>query len=160
MERRRGIFGTWKMLKICFEDKFCQESNQKFCSDQFVAKANTAVSCLKHCFFHYMQTEQTQFLFNTIELDFLRFTDRETVRHESKLKKRAIFVAMMEKYSDLTAVAVKTKATVSYIVHIFLLKFSNWYCRISIDHGRTLIVLLPVSTSEVCREDRYTELEL
>lgn len=76
------------------------------------------------------------------------------------MKASPSLVKIVKVNTDKTASRCKTNATVPYPVHLVPLNVLKRFCRILIDHGYTLVALLPVSTSDTADfEDRDAALK-
>lgn len=73
---------------------------------------------------------------------------------ENTAKKLSLFVGVIQTYSDKTVTILKANATVGYPVHIVLLNYAKDLQRFLVDHGQTMIGLLPVSVSHFAAKTR------
>lgn len=92
--------------------------------------------------------------------DVVRSLDSEPVFYESALHEKVSFVQMIQVNSDKTDPTLKANVILKYLVHIFFLNISNGYRSFFINHGRTVLSLLSVSTFVVCHEDDVAEPDL
>lgn len=87
-------------------------------------------------------------VYKSVKLRVQRTTDFDVTWNEDFGNDESSFVGMLQLYSDKTATTLKASATVAYPVHLVLLNFTAEYRRHLIDHGYTIVGLLPVSASE------------
>lgn len=101
---------------------------------------------------HPMCTKYSWNIYQSVKSEVLRSLREDVFGNKTLKESNPFFVALVQVYSDKPATTLKANATVAYPVNTVLLNFSKEFRRYLIDHGHTLVELLPVSTSEISKD--------